>query len=198
VHYGVLDNPLGSHHGRGWLLHFSGDLQTAKTPGAFGWDATPSIVPASMVPSYKGQSSYLLLVKYNNYAELGGDGVNKMAVLDPTTTAPDPVTGATTMNPVLEIADPTPDTDVGGRAVREWCINTAAVDPATDSILVNNEDGFLYRWNLATNTLTQKIALNTGTVQLESYTPTVIANDGTVLALNNATLFAVGKPDQAP
>src|SRR5262249_24812538 len=43
VSYGVLDNPLGSNHGRGWLLHFSGDLQTAKAPGAFGWDATPSI-----------------------------------------------------------------------------------------------------------------------------------------------------------
>jgi hypothetical protein len=196
VYYGVLDNPVGFNHGRGWLLQFSGDLGTEKVPGGFGWDATPSIVLASMVPSYHGQSSYLLAVKYNNYKALGGDGVNKMAVLDPTASITDPVTGVHIMNPVLEIAGPTPDPEAGGNAVREWCINTAAVDPATDSILANSEDGSLYRWNLATNTLTQKIVLTAGIG--EAYTPTVIANDGTVLAINNATLFAVGTIDHAP
>ena len=54
VYIGVLENPFASNHDRGWLLHFSGDLSTTKTPGAFGWDDTPSIVPASMVPSYHG------------------------------------------------------------------------------------------------------------------------------------------------
>ena len=57
--------------------------RTTKTPGAFGWDDTPSIVPASMVPSYHGSSTYLLMTKYNNYAGEGGDGVNKIAILDP-------------------------------------------------------------------------------------------------------------------
>ena len=78
--------------------------------------------------------------------------------------------------------------------VREWCINTAAVDPATGSVLVNSEDGILYRWNLATNTFTESIALQaTGTA--EAYTPTLIGPDGTVYAINKATLFALGVPE---
>ena len=64
------------------------------------------------------------------------------------------------------------------------------VDPATDSILVNNEDGKLYRWNLATNSFTQVITLTAGLG--EAYTPTLIGADGKVYAVNAATLFAVG------
>ena len=54
VYYGVLGNP--GNGSRGWMLHFSSDLTQTKTPGAFGWDNTPSVVPASMVPSYTGNS----------------------------------------------------------------------------------------------------------------------------------------------
>src|SRR5258708_28358698 len=74
-------------------------------------------------------------------------------------------------------------------AVREWCINDAVVDPATDSVLANSEDGSLYRWDLATNTFTQSIALTSGVG--EAYTPTLIGAEGTVYAINNAILFAV-------
>jgi hypothetical protein len=191
VYFGVLENPFPENNDRGWLLHFNAALTQVKTPGAFGWDDTPSIVPASMVPSYTGTSSYLLMCKYNNYAGIGtGDGQNKVAILDPNdVTEIDPVTGATVMNPVLTILGPTPDPDHPG-GVREWCINAAAVDPATDSILVNSEDGTLYRWNLSTNTFTQSIHLAAPTG--EAYTPTVIGGDGTVYAINNATLWAVG------
>src|SRR5262249_43351139 len=76
-------------------------------------------------------------------------------------------------------------------AVREWCINTAVVDPATDSVLANSEDGTLYRWNLASNSFTQAVTLTTGIG--EAYTPTFIGADGTVYAINNAILFAVGQ-----
>jgi len=194
VYYGVLERPFGSNHARGWLLHFSGDLKTKKTPGSFGWDDTASVVPSTMVPSYHGTSSYLMMVKYNNYAGAGGDGVNKVAVLDPNATQVSPINGARVMREVLTIAGPTPDSEFRPnfpRAVREWCINTAAIDPATKSILVNNEDGKLYRWNLTTGKLTQPITLTDGIG--EAYTPTVIGVDGTVYAINNATLFAVGK-----
>jgi hypothetical protein len=44
---------------------------------------------------------------------------------------------------------------------------------------------------MATNTLTQKIRLTSGLG--ESYTPTAVGPDGTVYAINNAVLFAVGK-----
>jgi cytochrome c oxidase assembly protein Cox11 len=191
VYYGVIENPFPENNDRGWLLHFSGDLKQTKTPGAFGWDDTPSIVPASMVPSYHGSSSYLLMAKYNNYAGIGtGDGLNKVAILDSNDqTQTDPITGVTVMNPVLSILGPTQEQ--GGQGVREWCINAAAVDPATGSVLVNSEDGTLYRWVLATNSFTQHVQLAPPTG--EAYTPTVIGGDGTVYAINNATLWAVGQ-----
>jgi hypothetical protein len=200
VYIGTLENPYGANHGRGFLLHFSANLTTAKTPSSFGWDDTASVVPASMVSSYHGSSSYLLMTKYNNYAEVGGDGINKIAIVDPNQTQTDPITGIQTMAEVMSIAGPTPDPDWTATlpsAVKEWCINSAVVDPATDSILANCEDGKLYRWNLATNTFTEVFTLTPGIG--EAYTPTIIGADGTVYAINNATLFAVGAvPEPSP
>jgi hypothetical protein len=189
VYYGVLENPCCvENHDRGWLLHFNSTLAQSKIPGAFGWDDTASLVPASMVPSYAGSSSYLLMTKYNNYAGAGGNGLNKLAILDPNATEMDPVTGVTVMNEVLTVLSPTPNPSQPG--FTEWCINSAAVDPSTKSILAGNEDGILYRWDLTTNTLSQKVVLTAGVG--EAYTPTVVAVDGAVLAINNATLFVVG------
>jgi hypothetical protein len=191
VYFGVLEAPFPAHNDRGWLLHFSGDLRRAKTPGSFGWDDTASVVPASMVPGYRGTSRYLLMTKYNNYAGIGtGDGLNRLAILDPNAAQADPIGGASVMREVLTILGPTPDADHPG-GVREWCINTAAVDPATRSVLANSEDGKLYRWDLTTNTFTESVTLTPGIG--EAYTPTVIGADGTVYAVNNGTLFAVGR-----
>jgi hypothetical protein len=193
VYYGVLESSLGTNNFRGYMLHFSSDLQTSKTPGAFGWDDTASVVPASMVPSYHGSSSYLIMTKYNNYAGLGsGDGLNKLAILDPNNTETDPVTGEPVMKEVLTVLGQTPDPEFDGTfpgAVREWCINTAVVDPQTDSILANSEDGSLYRWDLTTGTLSEVLPLTSATG--EAYTPTVVGPDGTVYAINNSQLFAV-------
>src|SRR4029077_6299629 len=86
VYYGVVENPCCENHHRGWLLHFDSTLAVSKTPGAFGYDTTVSIVPVSMIPSYSGASSYLVMTKYNNYANIGGDGMNKIAILDPNAT----------------------------------------------------------------------------------------------------------------
>lgn len=195
VYFGVLENPFPYNHARGWLLHFSADLSQSYAPGAFGWDDTAGIVPATMVPSYTGSSNYLLMTKYNNYAGAGGDGVNKLAIVDPHATMIDPISGETVMNEVLTIAGVTPDEDFDNiypNAVREWCINTAVVDPQTGSVLANSEDGKLYRWDLTANTFTQSIRLTPGIG--EAYTPTLIGVDGTVYAINNATLFAVRGP----
>jgi hypothetical protein len=192
VYFGVLS--YGNRF-RGWLLHFDATLAEAKIAGGFGWDDTASIVPSRAVPSYEGPSDYLVLTKYNDYVEAGGNGVNRLAVLDPGVAAPDFVTGASVMKEVLVIAGPTPDqefVDMGyTEAVREWCINTAAVDPAGRCALVNNEDGILYRWDFETNTLDASVVLTDGVG--EAYTPTVVGPDGTVYAINNATLFATGR-----
>ena len=190
VYFGVLENPCCiENHDRGWLLHFDSGLTQSKIPGAFGWDSTASIVPSSMIPSYSGSSNYLLMSKYNNYAEVGGNGINKLAVLDPNASETDSVTGVTVMNEVETIVGVTPDPDLP--RVKEWCINSAAIDPGTGSALVNSEDGKLYRWNLSDNTLSESVLLTTGVS--EAYTPTAIGVDGTVYAINNAILFAVGQ-----
>src|SRR2546423_4981405 len=197
VYFGILGNPGDGF--RGFLLRFSSDLATQKLSGAFGWDYTAAIVPASMVPSYQGSSSYLLFCQYNNYAFSGsdGDGVNRVALLDPNATQVDPhssAPGFVEMREVLTLIGPTPDDDnyspTFPYAVREWCINTAAVNPATNSIFVPNEDGRLYRWNVATNSFAQEVTLSAGIG--EPYVPSLIGPDGTVYTLNGGTLFALG------
>ena len=195
VYFGVVENPFPDHNDRGWLLHYNSDLSQTKIPGSFGWDDTASIVPASLVSSYHGSSSYLLMTKYNNYAGIGsGDGHNRIAILDPNATENDPVIPTTrVMKEVITVLGVTPDPAFPGfpGAVREWCINTAAVDPFTKSILANSEDGKLYRWDLTSNTLSEVITLSTGIG--EAYTPTVIGSDGTAYAINKAILDAVGR-----
>jgi hypothetical protein len=188
VYYGVLENPSGENHYRGWLLHFDSTLSQSKIPGAFGWDDTASMVPSFMAQSYTGTSPYLLMTKYNDYAGAGGTGENRIAILDPGAAETYSITGSKVMNEVLTILGPTPATGEAG--VKEWCINSAAVDPATNSVFAGSEDGKLYRWNLANNTFSQSIVLTPGLG--EAYTPTTIGPDGTVYAINNATLFAIG------
>jgi hypothetical protein len=195
VYFGVLANPYWTNNYRGWLLHFDSTLAHSKTPGAFGWDDTPSLVRASLVPSYHGTSPYLLLCKYNNYVEGGGSGVNQVAVVDPGNSMVDPISGATVMNQVIAVSGPTPDTEYTEEgypnAVREWCINTVAIDPFSKGAIINSEDGNIYRWDFSTNTLNQKLNLTEGIG--EAYTPTVIGVDGTVYGIGNATLFAIGQ-----
>jgi subtilisin family serine protease len=192
VYYGVMGRP--GNGSRGWTLHFSADLQQEKTPGPFGWDTTNAIVPSSMVASYTGTSKYLLFTKSNNYYGFdGGDGINKIAIYDPNDTMVEPhasSNGLLVMKEVMSIAGPTLDHEHPAPSVREWCINTAAVDPFTKSVLANSEDGKLYRWDLTTNSFTQVVTLTAGIG--EAYTPVLIGKDGTVYAINNAILFAVG------
>jgi hypothetical protein len=191
VFFGVLESAQSANNSRGWMLHFNATLSQTRIPGAFGWDNTPSIVPAASVPQYTGTSTYLLATKYNNYAGAGtGDGQNKMAILDPAAAQTDPISGVQTMREVLTILGPTQDANHPG-GVREWCVNTGAFDPATRAMLINNEDGFLYRWDLPTNTLSESIRFNNGLGQ--SYTPTAVGPDGTIYAINNAVMFAVGR-----
>ena len=193
VYYGVLENNCcSSHNDRGWLLHFDSTLKQTKTPGSFGWDDTASVVPASVVPSYTGTSAYLVLTKYNNYAGIGtGDGVNKVAILDPFATQQDEYSSSpvTVMREVITVTGVTANGPLP--SVREWCINTAVVDPYTKSAIINSEDGSVYRWDFTSNSLLQQLNLTSG--RGEAYTPTVIGPDGTVYAINDAILFAVGR-----
>ena len=196
VYIGILSNP--GNGSKGFLLHFNGDLTVEKTPGGFGWDYTAAIVPASMVPSYQGTSSYLIFAKYNNYAGFGdGDGVNRIALLDPNATQIDghsSAEGLVEMREVFSAIGPTPDENSLSiefpYAVREFCINTAAVNPATNSVFTPSEDGHIYRWDLTTNSFSQAVTLNEGIG--EPYVPTIVGPTGIVYTLNGGTLFALG------
>jgi hypothetical protein len=189
VYYGVLENPYPSHNGRGWLLHYDPTLQHLRTPGSFGWDETASVVPAAAVPWYHGASSYLLLAKANNLRGLGsGDGRNRLALLDPRAPAADPVLpGVAAMTQVQTVLAPTALPDAPG-ATYAWCVNAAVVDAGGAAFAVN-EDGYLYRWDLAANRL-GRVALTAAGAQ--AYTPTLVGPDGLILAMANGTLFAAG------
>lgn len=197
VFFGVLANP--GNGSRGWMLQFSADLATQFAPGGFGWDTTSSIVPRSMVPQYTGSSQYLIFSKYNNYytgAGGDGDGSNMVAVLDPNDTEVEfhpSSNGQLVMKRVLFLVGPTPDASLPGvpTAVYEWCINHAAVDPATNSVILNSEDGHYYRWHLPTNTITESLTLTNPSGQ--PYTMTVIGTDGTMYGIEDGILFAIGK-----
>lgn len=191
VYFGVLENPPGSNNGRGWLLHFDKWLSDAKLPGAFGWDETVSIVPARILCGYGGPSSYLVISKYNNYLDFGGDGSNRMALLDPGVSAVDDVSGAAVMREVAAIAGLTPEAGRTGfkGAVTEWCPNSVAVDLAGASALATNEDGNLYRWDLKRNRFSEVVSLSPGGP--EAYTPTIVGVDGAVYAMGRGTLFCL-------
>lgn len=79
---------------RAALLHFDATLALTRTPGGFGWDNTASVLPVSMVPASTGPSSYLLMIKYNNCLGAGtGDGVNRIALVDPGASQADAISG---------------------------------------------------------------------------------------------------------
>jgi hypothetical protein len=56
--------------------------------------------------------------------------------------------------------------------------------------MVSCEDGKTYRWDFTTNSLSETLVLTDG--RGEAYTPTLIGPDGTVYAIADGTLFAIG------
>jgi hypothetical protein len=190
VFYGVLENG-DDHNCRGWMLSFTADLSMENAPGSFGWDNTVAIVPASAVPRYQGGGRYYLMSKYNNYYDCGnGNGHNQIAILDPKKTQHDHYSTATVMKEVETILDPHQVPGEPQGVVYEWCINTAVVDRKNKSVIANDEDGYSYRWDLPTNSLTQTLQI--GPPLGQAYTPTLIGPDGTIYAINDATLYALG------
>ena len=192
VYYGVLESNFPGHNCRGWLLHFSADLTREAMPGSFGWDNTVAVVPANAISrtSIVG-TGYYLMSKYNNYYGCGsGDGHNKIAILDPKAQQKDAYSKAIVMKEARTILSPHQVPGEPAGAVYEWCINSAVVDAKRKSVIANAEDGYSYRWDLVGNTLTESLNLNAPLG--EAYTPTLIGPDGTVYAINDATLYAMG------
>ena len=201
VFMGVFGNSWRESHG--WMLQFDANLNNKDSHGnlypvgAFGWDDTASVVPATMVPNYSGSAKYLLCTKYNNYdmgGDPGADGSNKVAVLDPTSnsSSTDRQTGIAVMNEVLTLLGPSLiNNDPSHPGARfEWCINSVAVDVNRKSVIVNSEDGHMYRWSFVTNSVVEALDLQPATG--EAYTETAIGPDGQMYAINNSILCCLG------
>ena len=185
---------------RGFMLHYDKTLATTKPAGSFGWDDTPAVVPSNIVAAYKGSSPYLILTKYNFYTGAPGqNGTNYISIQDPNDgtypyyyynyTNSSQQLKSYIMRPIIQILGPTKNTDPGATGVREWCINSAAIDPVTKAAVINSEDGHAYRWDLTTNTLVDNLQLAPPTG--EPYTPTIIAADGMCFAMNDEKLAAM-------
>jgi large repetitive protein len=195
VYFGTMANP--DNGSRGFLLHFSSDLTITKTPGAFGWDNTPAIVSTSMVSSYTGSSAYLLLSNYNDYVgQVDGQGVNKVALLDPNATEIDShpsSNGLSVMREILDAASPTPDAanqnSTFPSAMLPWLGNAFAVNAPTKTVILPSSDGNLYRWNVSTNSISQ--FLNLGAAGSQQNVPTVIGPDGSAYTISGSTLVSV-------
>jgi hypothetical protein len=195
VYFGTMANP--DNGSRGFLLHFNNALTTTKTPGAFGWDNTAAIVSTSMVTSYTGTSTYLLLSNYDDYAGQGdGQGVNKVALLDPTATETDShasSNGLSVMREVLDAVGPTPDAanqnSTFPSAVLPWIGNAYAVNAATKTVVLASSDGNLYRWNTSTNSISQFLSL--GAAGSQQNVPTVVGPDGAIYSISGSTLASV-------
>ena len=65
------------------------------------------------------------------------------------------------------------------------------MDLAGGTAVANSEAGVLYHWELKTGAISEQITLNAP--RPEAYTMTVIGPDGTVYAINDSMLYAVGK-----
>src|SRR5207253_115955 len=96
-----------------WQLIASPSNYALSLPSTFGWDDTASVVPVTAMPFYLGPSSYLLLTKYNNYVQAGGNGRNYIALIDPNVSMRDPITGVTVMKVVRKILGPTANPELG-------------------------------------------------------------------------------------
>ena len=162
VYYGVLENPFPNHDDRGWLLHYDATLTRAKTPGSFGWDNTVSVLPCprraplprnlAVPPGVQVQQ----LPRHRAARRRSQPGRRAR----PRTSQKDPYTDTRVMKAVQTVLSPVhePGTPAGARY--EWCINSAVVDPADDSVIVNSKDGPVYRWDLARNVLAENVHLN--------------------------------------
>jgi len=133
------------------------------------------------------------MTKYNNYVGIGnGDGQNRIAILDPNVSQADKYglysTPATVMKEVQTQLGPSGSPEGG---LYEWCINSSVVDTKNGAVYAGSEAGKMFRWDLATNTLSQTLTLNAP--RPEPYTPSEVGPDGTLYSINNGTLYAIGK-----
>ncbi len=112
----------------------SRSLAAEDFPAASAGTTPPRSSTPSLVASLSRQSKYLVMTKYNNYAEQStlATAIIELRFSTPTSARTIPSSPPRkVMREVITQLGRTPDPDFPTfpGAVREWCINTAAVDP---------------------------------------------------------------------
>lgn len=205
VYLGVAANPSTS---RNWLLHFSGDLGTTKLPG--NSSCNPSVVPANLVPSYNGLSTYLILTTLResldfSFVTVGGSGatgVNKLALLDPNAPGQrsryDSDNNQVCMREVLTAIATTPNiaelsSPFSDGAVIEFCSDAMPTSTVRGVGFSINNDTRVYRWNMVTHLLDQVTdMLYTDVIPNVPVAPAAIGPDGALYAVVAGLLFCIG------
>ena len=154
----------------------------------------PSIVPARLVPSYAGASTYLLLTKYNNYAGRGRRRREPARHARSERRQTDPISGIAAMREILTIAGPTPDADFPEHPERRPRVVHQHRRRRPGHELRARQQRGRHPLSLGPRDRHAHAKASCSRPGLgQAYTPTLIGPDGTVYAINNATLFAVGE-----
>lgn len=167
--------------GNGWLMRFSGDLKTVKATNAQVMeDATPSIVPASMVPSYHGKSSYLVVAV--RFTPQDASGYQRLSLFDPAASLKR--TGAEFLLPLAQFQDQDGQT----QQTLGFVSSPVTVDPSSGAIYLVNASESLLRWNVSdVKEVTAPLSLGQ-VIEQEGGSPAVIGPDGEVYAVVNGAL----------
>jgi hypothetical protein len=167
--------------GNGWLMHFSADLKVKGTQAQVMATETPSIVPASMVPSYHGRSTYLLVApRYTPPAEnKTGSDRQRLSLFDP-------VHSMKRLSPEFLL----PLVGSQQQPAFGFVSSPVTVDPSSGAIYLINAADQLMRWNVS-NVLDITAPLSLGSqIEQEGGSPVVIGPDGQVYAVVGGSLFA--------
>jgi len=162
--HGIL--PTRANGSRGFLMR-SVATSRFKKPGRVRLGLHRCHRAASMVPSYQGASSYLIFSNTTTTRLCDGDGINKIALLDPRHSDRPPPSGMVWWRcaKCSTVIAPTPDENRFDRVPLCRCASGAStprpsIRPRT--VFSRRRGRHIYRWNSPTNSLSKPVTLTEG------------------------------------
>ncbi|HZZ44601.1 MAG TPA: SdrD B-like domain-containing protein [Tepidisphaeraceae bacterium] len=202
--------PSVANNGDGWLLRFSGDLSHERgTSAQVVGDATPSIVPSSIVASYHGSSSYLISTAQISIVSetftITDPGQTDVPTEDQTT---HPYT-TTVPNETMMLLDPSKSLKSAGPRLLLAGVESSAdqttnnptfaplflsgpatVDISGGAIYFVATSGTLMRWSLSdVKEINSPVPLVQNSSDTSGASPAVIGPDGEIYAIFSGKLY---------